>query len=484
MWYGKGVKRNIKDKFYGGDLLKYELKSFFQSKVILVSLFISILLGIQILVLFLQGVNQRGWTYHQKYYERLEANQEEDIRVTEDQWDYTMSLCTTEEKKQVFLNEYKYMKWIRDYSREIVDYGNSEEYDPEIYHQMIIRSDLINALASCNTCASPDTECPDVETYFAEEFERHKEFLRLDELPFQLSLLADSPFMTPEQKEKNIPYYYQYRAASQTFLGRVEHEKVITVFDASPWSYLQKVFSRYEYPGIIFGCIAILLPAFYMVQCRKNRTLQLQQMIPRKQMGIVGHYYSSVLVGVILLFVAGIGLITLGMGIRYGWGGLETPTYVDPVNFTSMTTEYNAAPEAYGFRNLGKVYSDVCVDGEEVYSTMYELKEIPLWKMLGYAGVLSVVKVLFLTLLGFSIGYLCQRNGIAVFLAVLMAGVYVMGQVTKKGMKWNPLAVKSSWDVAVGGCNTTWFNGMVVLTVSIILLGIVLLWFQKKRKQG
>lgn len=464
--------------------MRYELKAFFQSKVTLVSLFISILLGIQIVVLFLQSVNQRGWTYFQNYFERLEANQEEDIRVTEDQWDYTMSLCTTEEKKQVFLNEYEYMKWIRDYSREIVDYGNSEEYDPEIYHQMILRSDLINALASCNTCASPDTECPDVETYFAEEFERHKEFLRLDELPFQLSLLADSPFMTPEQKEKNIPYYYQYRAASQTFLGHVEHEKVITVFDASPWSYLQKVFSRYEYSVIIFGCIAILLPAFYMVECRRNRTLQLQQMIPRKQMGIVGHYYSSVLVGVVLLLVAGIGLITLGMGIRYGWGGLETPTYVDPVNFTSMTTEYNAAPEAYGFRNLGKVYSDVCIDGEEAYITMYELKEIPLWKMLGYAGVLSVVKVLFLTLLGFSIGYLCQRNGIAVFLAVLTAGAYVMGQVTKKGMKWNPLAVKSSWDVAVGGCNTTWFNGMVVLTVSIILLGIVLLCFQKKRKQG
>lgn len=157
MWYGKGVKRNIKDKFYGGDLLKYELKSFFQSKVVLVSLFISILLGIQILVLFLQGVNQRGWTYHQKYYERVEADQAEDIRVTEDQWDYTMSLCNTEEKKQVFLNEYEFMKWIRDSSREIVDYGNSEGYDPEIYHQMIIRADLINALANCNTCASPDT---------------------------------------------------------------------------------------------------------------------------------------------------------------------------------------------------------------------------------------------------------------------------------------------------------------------------------------
>ena len=457
--------------------MRYEMKAFFQCKVTLVSLFISILLGIQILVLFLQGVNQRGWTYHQKYFERVEADQAEDIRVTEDQWDYTMSLCTTEEKKQVFLNEYEYMKWIRDYSREIVDYGNSEGYDPEIYHQMILRSDLINALASCNTCASPDTECSDVETYFSEEFERHKEFLRLDEL-------ADSPFMTPEQKEKNIPYYYQYRAASRTFLGHVEHERVITLFDASPWSYLQKVFSRYEYPVIIFGCIAILLPAFYMVECRRNRTLQLQQMIPRKQMGIVGHYYSSVLVGVVLLLAAGIGLITLGMGIRYGWGGLETPTYVDPVNFTSMTTEYNAAPEAYGFRNLGKVYSDVCIDGEDAYITMYELKEIPLWKMLGYAGILSVAKILFLTLLGFSIGYLCQRNGIAVFLAALTAGAYVMGQVTKKGMKWNPLAVKSSWDVAVGGCNTTWFNGMVVLTVSIILLGIVLLCFQKKRKQG
>ena len=464
--------------------MRYEMKAFFQCKVTLVSLFISILLGIQIVVLFLQSVNQRGWTYFQNYFERLEADQAEDIRVTEDQWDYTMSLCTTEEKKQVFLNEYEYMKWIRDYSREIVDYGNSEGYDPEIYHQMILRSDLINALASCNTCASPDTECSDVETYFSEEFERHKEFLRLDELPFQLSLLADSPFMTPEQKEKNIPYYYQYRAASRTFLGHVEHERVITLFDASPWSYLQKVFSRYEYPVIIFGCIAILLPAFYMVECRRNRTLQLQQMIPRKQMGIVGHYYSSVLVGVVLLLAAGIGLITLGMGIRYGWGGLETPTYVDPVNFTSMTTEYNAAPEAYGFRNLGKVYSDVCIDGEDAYITMYELKEIPLWKMLGYAGILSVAKILFLTLLGFSIGYLCQRNGIAVFLAALTAGAYVMGQVTKKGMKWNPLAVKSSWDVAVGGCNTTWFNGMVVLTVSIILLGIVLLCFQKKRKQG
>lgn len=173
--------------------MRYEMKAFFQCKVTLVSLFISILLGIQILVLFLQGVNQRGWTYHQKYFERVEADQAEDIRVTEDQWDYTMSLCTTEEKKQVFLNEYEYMKWIRDYSREIVDYGNSEGYDPEIYHQMILRSDLINALASCNTCASPDTECSDVETYFSEEFERHKEFLRLDELPFQLSLLADSP---------------------------------------------------------------------------------------------------------------------------------------------------------------------------------------------------------------------------------------------------------------------------------------------------
>ena len=184
--------------------MRYEMKAFFQCKVTLVSLFISILLGIQILVLFLQGVNQRGWTYHQKYFERVEADQAEDIRVTEDQWDYTMSLCTTEEKKQVFLNEYEYMKWIRDYSREIVDYGNSEGYDPEIYHQMILRSDLINALASCNTCASPDTECSDVETYFSEEFERHKEFLRLDELPFQLSLLAYSPLMTPEQKEKNI----------------------------------------------------------------------------------------------------------------------------------------------------------------------------------------------------------------------------------------------------------------------------------------
>ncbi|MBS6195823.1 MAG: hypothetical protein KH828_09615, partial [Clostridiales bacterium] len=106
----------------------------------------------------------------------------------------------------------------------------------------------------------------------------------------------------------------------------------------------------------------------------------------------------------------------------------------------------------------------------------------PLWKVLGYAGILFFTKMVFLTLTGFTIGYLVKKPGKTVFLASVTATAYVAGQVIKTGMKWNPFAVKSGWDVAVGGCNTTWLNAMVVLGISIIALLILLYVRQGKRE--
>ena len=463
--------------------MKYELKAFFRSKLVIICVFICILLSIQILFPFFKNIEQHELDYTQKHYEREEAIYKEEIRLIEDQWDYTLNLCTTEEKKQAFFNEYEFTKWSRDYCREIIDYGNSAEYDPEVYEDMSTRKSIISLMANCNMCSPAEMGCTDMETYFAEGIERHEDLLRLEELPFRLSLLSDSPFMTREQKETKVPYYYNLRLMVKVNLELLDYENAIRINDASPWTYLQRICSRSEYPVMVFGCLAILLPAFYMMESKRNRSFQFQELIPRKKLGTVWYYYRSIFSGVLLTLFTGVVLITLGLGICYGWGNLETPAYVDPVNFTSMTTPYvRVVPQVRGYMNLGKVYYDTMINGEVVETTLYEFINMPLWKVLGYAGILFFTKMVFLTLTGFTIGYLVKKPGKTVFLASVTATAYVAGQVIKTGMKWNPFAVKSGWDVAVGGCNTTWLNAMVVLGISIIALLILLYVRQGKRE--
>lgn len=458
--------------------MKYELKAIFRNKITMVSIFIFIMMALIIFV----GIEHdmvdketlRKENKRQVEYELITA--EKNVQDWEENWDYYMDTdATTEEKRKALETSRSYDEWRLEGLKKLLEiYGEKNWYTEENIEYLNAQQLLVDLMEmSMYSWEEEGYETPEV--YFAEEIERYRDRLHLDELGFQLSDLADSPFFSRNDHQNAIPSYIEKRSELEMLFKMYDNTDSLIISSGKPYNYLHRLFSIYSYPEVIMGVIMILFSCFYCISCRSDESRRLQEMRPESRNKIAGHYYRSVLaaMGIVLLGFLLIPMVVLG--IQNGWGGLASPMRIDPSNFMSWTPyEHN---DMYSIIGISKAYSDY--DGR--MATFYELKTITLGKFLLCTLPIGILKMIFLTLTGFCIGYIGKRKGTTVLAGGIVAGVYIVSQFVKSGMKWNPFSVKSAWEVVEGGTNMTGLNAIVILVTANLLL-ICLIWIYNRKR--
>lgn len=465
----------------------YELKAIFHNKITLVCLFICILLGIQGFVNMEQvAASTDRESMMRILTENIMAVQEEIDSFEEFGDDFLQDFCDTQEKRNAYLNWQNYMIWLQDsYQEEYNLLKSGQKEDSKKYELVDERFGLIHLLCRMNLNCIEAEECIPAEKVFADQLEKHSDLLRLDELPFSLEKLVDyTTYFTETMQEDYklwIPDYYEMKRRVEILFETIEYSDTIDIKTTSPYTLLVNLFSPPSNSGIIFGTIFLLFPTFYMVECRKNRSRQLQELRPQNRKNIAGYYYKNIVVAIVLLVICGVGIPMLIAGMRYGWEGLNTLMEVDAGNFNSWIPYEHY--DRYQYWNLSPIYEDYQYRGiaGSYLMTMSPMKKILLWQFLICVSIIAVLKVIFLSLTGFIIGYFGKKQGKTIFMAALVAAVYGISQFVEKGMRWNPFSVKSVWLVTTGGSNMTWLNAVVILVISIMALVVLLLKWNGKR---
>ena len=193
----------------------------------------------------------------------------------------------------------------------------------------------------------------------------------------------------------------------------------------------------------------------------------------------MAEHYIELLVAISIILIVVIGIPVIAMGMTYGWGGLRTIMKVDPGNFNSFTP-YEHFPEWVG-DNLGIVYSDYHFFGNVTYMVMKEMRQMELWQFMLYAGGIAVLKVIFLTLLGFGIGYSFMRMSAVIAVSSIVCAGFIAGRFLETNTKWNPFSIQTAWNVTSGGTNMTWLNAVLVLVMAIVVLALLIRWINGKQ---
>lgn len=463
--------------------MKYELKAIFRSKITMVCILILAMTGLMVFVGIVRDCmsekeesrieNKRNIDY------RL-AGAEESVEDWEKNWDYYMNTFGVSEEAVKTLEAFKaYDEWRVAACSELSEFLENKDYDMTEWYMLAERFTLIESLAQMSMYSWEEKgyETPDV--YFAKEMEKHSRILRLDELGFELSDLANSPFIDKANHELADPNYFSGRDTAESCFERLDYPDWVGMYAGTPYNYWVRLFSMYSYPEILIGVVMVLLACFYGIACRSEESRRLQELRPESRNKVAWHYYKSILVAVMLLLLGLLLIPAVALGCKNGWEGLLTPIRVDPANFTGWQPyEHNDTYMTYG---ISKVYSDFQYAGYDVEATLYKMEKVALWKFLLCLMPMGILKMLFLTLAGFAVGYIGKRKGSTLLAGTAVAGFYIVSQFVKRGMKWNPFSVKSAWDVVAGGTNMTGLNAIVVLTAGILLLAISIVLYNRKR---
>lgn len=461
--------------------MRYELKAIFRSRFTRICLFISIFLGIWSM---LQMKNVIGKDYSTEnlldIYEMEYSSCQENVGRLEDGWDYySTSWCDSEEDVEELEREYQCIVWARDSWKELSKMLESGEYSREELNREEFRIRLIITMADTNMNCWTDLGETPVEQVYARELAELEDVIRLKELPFDLSKLADSSLNNGIDREDSAPLYYQGIQQTAMYLEYLRYPEAKGYYTNSPYSLWAVMSQNDSFVGTAFGCVILFFTSFYMMECRKNRSRQLQEVRPEGTGKICAGYFKSVFLAALLIVAAGVAVPSLMLGAEYGWSGIHTTVLVDSDNFTGWM-----AYENYGIWHsyfLGKQYSDYKLEGNVYDITLHPMKELELWQFLPLVLILLLLKFLFLSIVGFTIGYAIKRRGIAIMAAALAAGIFAYSQRVSAGMKWNPLAVQTAWDVTTGGMNMTWLNAVVVLLLGTVVTAGILVATQRKR---
>lgn len=458
--------------------MRYELKAIFRNRLMMVSILI---FAMTAMILFV-GIEHDLVDHETQRQDNKRACEYEMITLQrnvedwEENWDYYMeAMGTTEEARAVLEASRAYDEYRLESCETLLEIYDEKDWESEENVTYMNRGQLIEYLADMAAAAWPEEGYETPEVYFAEEMKEFQDMLQLDELEFQLEDLTDSPFLSRNDHLNLVSTYLEKRDTLEMLFKLYEGTGSADSISGSPYSFLHRVFRYYSYPQIIMGVILILFPCFYCISCRNDESRRLQELRPEKRNRIAGHYYGSVLFAMGMVIVGFLLIPMIALGIQNGWGGLDSAMRVDPANFTSWTPyEHNELAVRVG---LSTAYGDYI----NSYGRLYHLEIITLGRFLLMTLPIALLQMVFLILTGFCIGYIGKRKGVTIFAGVAAVGIYLASQFAGAGMKWNPFAVQSAWEIVEGGANMTGLNAIVVLAVANLLLAGIILVYNRKR---
>ena len=255
-------------------------------------------------------------------------------------------------------------------------------------------------------------------------------------------------------------------------------EKRLELDIASPWTfYVKKVgFEGFSVP--VLCTIFLVYTCAMVVEDRKSRSMQLVKVLPKNRGYVFGHYYTAILLSVFIILIISFLIPILFMGIRHGFGGLRNLILVDPKGFTSFSGYEHL--DIWGNLGIGRfATSSIYMDYGPMPSNQLEF--YPFWKVMGLSMIPTILKLLFLTLLGVGVGLCISNKTTSILVTSLIAVIYIVSQLYGADMVFNPLSIGAAWNITLGRMAFTWLRAVVVLVVALIVVTTVILTIINKQ---
>lgn len=428
--------------------------------------------------IFIERVANSSQNNLATYYELLAIEQGNLIRMEEsgaEVFKYTGF------DKLVSDNHKKYREWELEEYRSLAQKIANNPFE-NIWKEELCSS-IRRDMADMDSNANPEKGRPLSQDVFKEEIKS----LNIDiDYPFdssKLYLLRDITVKKGKEdawSDENCEYVYNGR--KQLLKAKFDllksGEKQLKLAIASPWTFYVRKIGVEEYSYQLLAVLIMIFSGSLILEERKNRSNKLIEILPEKRGYIIRHYYKLALISVMGILIIVFILPMLYFGFKYGFSGLKNPIFVYEPGFTSFTGYTHG--EIYSYYGLGKFYpTGKWFDGGFFPATV--LKLYPLWKVLLLSFGLSILKIIFFTILGVGIGLSFSNIIRSSFVLTIVSVLYLVSQRFSDKLKFNPFSITSSWDVATGSATYTWFKSVVVLIVSTIIVHSMFYIVNEKR---
>lgn len=396
-----------------GSLMKFELKAIFKNKLTWIFAFIIIVFAIKTVITLETSEFEKNYA---KDLEWEAALIESSLKGEQD----SIKLLNLSKEDDIFFNnEFAYKQWLIDSNRHFAEcYRNNE-----LSEKGWIIFQLKKSLCWLNLFSTPEKGYYPSTVIYKEFIDRNEKILKLRELPFDYEKLVDT-YISANFKyieEQKIAVYNSTKKDIEYYQYLLEHDgRDVKSDTASPLSYLSNLFSFNQLFTIIIGVMILLFSASIMIESKKNRNIQLVELLPRNKSYIIIHYYRSIFISTFLILGVTIVIPMLLLAIRHGVYGWKLPILVDAKGFSTFTPYFHI--NSWTTIGLGKIY-----DATPIYDGKWAVSSVPvfwpMWKFLIAASVVSLLKIMFLILVGFCIGLLGRKNWSTYLEAIVVAGI-------------------------------------------------------------
>lgn len=435
--------------------MRYQLKSIFRNRITFTVLIIIITLNLYTII----NLEREAYFSESKIIDNLELM---NIRMKATQVKSKASVKARYKDPKILELSENYEKsrdWdISNNERRIEIYRN---LNPERYSDELLTMDIVHSMTVMDLMADLEEGRPLSKDVFKEDILKLK---LKGNLPFNSDKLMLFEWHTKE--DRYFIYNWGKTRATRLLNLYKTKEKILELDTASPWTFYVKKLGFEGFSVPLLCTIFLVYTCAMAVEDKKSRSMQLIKVLPKNRGYILGHYYTAILFSVFIILIISFLIPILFMGIRHGFGGLRDLILVDPKGFTSFSG-YNHL-DVWGTLGIGRYATpSACKDyGGALPSTQLVL--YPLWKVMGLSMILTILKLLFLTLLGVGIGLCIPNKTTAVLATSLVAVIYIVSQLYGANMVYNPLSIGSAWNITLGGMAFTWFRAVVVLITALI----------------
>lgn len=371
----------------------------------------------------------------------------------------------------------QYLTWKLKTEQELLEELQTEGKVTDDFLQKQTRLTIIQNLCEIQASISvPNGDTP-IEVACADELERYSDFLKLDELPFEFERLAycGQGGLDASLSEAN----HNFILEAKVEFDRIENNTV-EYGKASPWLFLSMLFGDSSLTSILITISVLLFSLGIITRWKEEGTYRNRININytdakmyRTYIKDIALVFGTICVTILLLFL-------IAWGFVGGFSGLASQVMCDSENFNT----FSKFTHDEGFSRIGiaKVFYDF-VDPYWQF-TIHEYSLIDFRVFLLAAGVLSILKIFFFILLGTGIGFVFSDKSKSIVAGIIISILALAGQTKLESSFWNPFAVKSCWNITLGGAGITWFNAVILLLVwDIVLYFLFMIIISKKEME-
>lgn len=372
-------------------------------------------------------------------------------------------------------NYFTYREWLADNDDKRAEfYSNRKNL---LDYNKFYGINIQEAMAEMNYNADPEEGRPFAEDVFKQELKEIRKKVELEKLPYNSH---DLRFVNNTSESEQTTTYNAFKVVLNRYFELILKDvKELNMGTPSPWTLLIQKVSIEEFSAIMIPVICLIYSTALVMEDKRSGSIKLVEMIPKKRKYVILHYYSIILLAVLIILLFSFGIPMLILGLRHDFRGLNNPIFVYPKGFTSFNI-YEHIDEWVTF-SLGKYSGTSIITGYNFPFPSDELVFYPLWKVIILSLLPSAIKILFYTLLGLSVAMCLSKKTFAIVVSGLLSIVTIVSQVYLDKALFNPFSVPNGWDLAICSTQFSWLRGVTVLSLSWIILLILTLFYNQKR---